>query len=108
MSQRTIIDASTTGGLLHALGSTFWITSSHNGKQQMKIPPDLNARVRQLEDQFKHVPAPVLGLFAMLPKPDEEFRAEDRASFLRALAAVCDVVYGEDVCISIEAEARTL
>ena len=74
----------------------------------MNIPPDLNTRVLELENQFKHIPSPMLSLFAMLPKPGEEFSAEDRATFLRALAATCNLVYGGDVQISIEADARSV
>jgi hypothetical protein len=41
-----------------------------------------------------HAPAIFHHLFARLPPPGSEFPKEQRLAFLRALAAVADVVYG--------------
>lgn len=60
----------------------------------MPIPPDLKDRVAALEDQVPHLPAAFHHLFAMLPKPGERFPTDDRVIFLRAVAAVADVIYG--------------
>lgn len=61
----------------------------------MPIPPDLKDRIAALEDQVPHIPAAFHHLFALLPKPGEQFPSKDRVVFLRAVAAVAELIYGE-------------
>ena len=68
----------------------------------MDIPPDFKDRLAALERQFAHVPIPIMSLLVMLPAPGDEFAAEERVNFLRALASVCDVIYGQDGRIEVE------
>ncbi len=58
------------------------------------IPSDLKDRVAALERAIPQVPPIFHHLFALLPEPGEEFPADRRLTFLRALAAIADLTYG--------------
>src|SRR5882672_6419327 len=58
------------------------------------ITPDLKDRAAALEDAAPQVPPIFHHLFALLPKPGEEFPADKRLTFLRALADIADLTYG--------------
>lgn len=60
----------------------------------MSVPPDLKDRVAALERCIPNVPAAFHHLFTYLPKPGENFSSDERVAFLRAVAALADVVYG--------------
>ena len=60
------------------------------------LPPDLKDRVAALERLAPNVPPVFHQLFAYLPKPGEGFSRRDRLAFLKAAAALCDVVYGPE------------
>ncbi len=58
------------------------------------FPPDLKDRVAALERAVPNVPPIFHHLFALLPKPGEEFPVEKRLTFLRAMAHCADLTYG--------------
>lgn len=60
----------------------------------LKIPPDLKDRVVALERAAPQVSPIFHYLFALLPEPGEEFPADKRLSFLRAVADIADLTYG--------------
>lgn len=60
----------------------------------MSLPPDLKDRVAALERCLPDIPAAFHQLFSLLPKPGENFPIEERVAFVRAVAALADVVYG--------------
>jgi hypothetical protein len=64
------------------------------GQSMMAMPPDLKDRVTALERCVPDIPAALHQLFALLPRPGEAFSTEERTAFLRAVAALADVVYG--------------
>lgn len=69
-------------------------TKTLTAKNRMTIPPDIKDRVAALERAVPQVPPIFRHLFALLPKPGEEFPESQRLAFLCALASVADVVYG--------------
>ncbi len=58
------------------------------------LPPDLKDRVAALERSLPDTPAAFRHLFSLLPRPGEPFPTEERIAFLRAVAALADVIYG--------------
>jgi hypothetical protein len=74
----------------------------------MTLPhDDLDDRVAALERLAPDVSPVFYHLFATLPNPGEDFPADKRITFLRAVSAVADLVYGlQPLAISVQEETK--